>query len=151
MINKKINKNDLIACLFFLLLGIWVVYQTEEFTFLGSVFPKVVAYVMIACSILYVLISYFFGWDKVSSLRGSTVKRFLIYLVIVAWAISINYLGFLISSLVFYFLSLLISGGDDLTVKKAFLYMVYGGFFIAVMYFIFVNVLSVPLPNSKLF
>lgn len=144
--SKKVNYYDVYACFSFILLGLFVIYQSYSFTMLGAVFPRYVAYVMVACSALYILISFVFGNEIKEKLPKIGSRRVAIYLVILFWAISIKYFGFLLPSLFFYFLAIFISNHEVLSNNRKSAYLSIGAAFVLFMYFIFTKILNVPLP-----
>lgn len=151
IISKNIRVSDILASLSFTILGIFIIYEVRSFTLLGAVFPKYVSYIMIISSLSYILISIFIGSGKKIVLKGNNRKRILIFLIMLGWAFSINYIGFLLSSLIFYSLSILVSNHERFDIKKTLINILIGIALVIFIYFIFNNILNVPLPTAKIF
>ena len=67
------------------------------------------------------------------------------------WIYFLERAGFIISSLVFFNLIVLINSGLSLSLKKIIIYMILGSVFIFLLYFSFKNLLLVPLPDGLWF
>ena len=114
----------------FIALGAWVIQQTGQMSPLGSVFPRTIAAVMIACSLLLILDNLRRpAAKKAKAKKGSaesTPRRAGLVAVMAGWSFLIAFLGFLFSSMVAFVLLLMLAEYDRWTMRRALTYGVIG-------------------------
>lgn len=143
-----------IMALLFIAIGGIVVWDTTSYTDADSyVFPRTVAGAMIGLSILLIL-QWMLGLsgparpDQVEGLTQSITRRVLLVSAMVAAALAMPYLGFLITGLIAFAIILLASMYDPWTPYRIIVYPLSGIGIVIGFYLLFARVLQVPLPQG---
>lgn len=135
----------------FIVVGAFALYYSAYFSPLGSVFPRVVAVFMIVLSLVYVGVAMMRpGSAPQNPERGSTPRRALVAAVLFAWALLLEPLGFLVTSMLCYAAILLIANYDRWTPRRAVAYTATGLVVVGGLYALFAHVLQVPFPQGVL-
>lgn len=134
----------------FMLLGAAVLYHSKDFSKLGSVFPQAIAWAMLLFAIATIVRAWVKPSPGIAPEKGSMPRRVLLVIAMLAWALSLNVLGFLSSSALAFVLLLLIAKYDRWTPRMAINYLLLGAVLLGGIYIIFRYGLQVPLPGGAL-
>lgn len=129
-------------------LGCLVIWDTTTYADSDSaVFPRTFAIVMILASLAYVL-RWLAGRGETLAAEegGSNRRRLLLVAVMLAGVLSMPWLGFLLSALPVFGALLLVAMYDPWTPRRIVLYPLIGLAIVFSFYFVFNDVLLVPLP-----
>lgn len=135
---------------FFIVMGSLALWHSSEFSALGSVFPRTVAATMILLSIAYIAVAWLRPKGVQAQPAGSVWRRTALMGVYVAWAMLLEPLGFLATSIAAFVAILVISNYDRWTPRMAVTYGLVGAVVLGGLYGIFRFVLQVPLPPGIL-
>jgi hypothetical protein len=135
---------------FFIVMGALALWHSSEFSALGSVFPRTVAVTMILLSLAYIAVAWLRPKGAQPQPAGSVWRRTTLMAVYVAWAMLLEPLGFLTTSIAAFVAMLVISNYDRWTPRMAVTYGLVGAAVLGGLYAIFRFVLQVPLPAGVL-
>jgi hypothetical protein len=135
---------------FFIVMGTLALWNSGEFSALGSVFPRTVAVTMILLSIAYIAVSWLRPRGVQVHPAGSIWRRTALMAAFVAWSLLLEPLGFLTTSVAAFVALLVISNYDRWTPRMAVTYGLVGAVVLGGLYGIFRFVLQVPLPAGIL-
>ncbi len=144
------DKISFISGIFFVILSIILFYEASTLSPFGAVFPYAITTILTTLSIILIVRSFKFE-IKVINQTISFVKIPLLIVVFFMWIYFLERAGFIMSSLVFFNLIVLINSGLNSSLKKILMYMILGSSFILLLYFGFKNLLLVPLPEGLWF
>lgn len=137
----------------FVAIGAIVIWDTTTYADADSyVFPRTIAAVMIALSILLV-IQWLIGWApsrKDPGIAGalSVRRRVALVAAMVGAALLMPYLGFLLTGLIAFAAILLTAMYDPWTPYRLAVYPIAGAVIVGGFYLLFSRVLQVPLPDG---
>lgn len=134
----------------FLLTGTLALVYSGDFSALGAVFPRTVAAVMIVLSAVYVAVALRRPRTQAPHARGSASRRISLMAAMLLWAVLLDRIGFLTSSVAAFAALLVIANYDRWTPRKAVIYAAVGIAIIGGLYAIFRFGLQVPLPPGML-
>ena len=135
----------------FIVVGVLALYYTRDMTPLGSVFPRTIASAMIIFSVIYIVWRFFKPHVGVEPpAPGSIPRRLLLVAVMVAWALLLNRIGFLVTSVVAALALLLVANWDRWTPRRAIVYALSTLALVVGLYAVFAFGLKVPLPTGAL-
>lgn len=140
----------IIGSLIFIAVGLLALYYSREFTPLGSVFPRTIASAMVLLSVVYIAVAWLRPKATALHQPGSVWRRVALVAVMVAWALLLDRLGFLTTSVICFAALLVISNYDRWTPGMAVAYVAAGAAVLGGLYSIFRFVLKVPLPPGIL-
>ncbi|WP_372422922.1 tripartite tricarboxylate transporter TctB family protein [Salinarimonas chemoclinalis] len=142
----------IVLCVLFVALGGWMVAGSMAMSPLGAVFPRVIAAIMIA-SALGILALRALGRASHGPAveTGSTPRRLLLCVVLVAWAALMPRLGFFATSVAGFLAVLAIAEYDRWTAKRTAAYVAAALALVGGFWLLFVEVLLVPVPRGVLF
>jgi putative tricarboxylic transport membrane protein len=126
------------------------IYHSKEFSPLGSVFPRTIGAAMILFSGAYILVALARPQPAKLPERGSPWRRTLLVVVMIAWAVLLEPVGFLSTSVFAFTAIMLIANYHRWTPRRAVAYAVSGAIVLGGLYAIFRFVLQVPLPPGIL-
>ncbi len=139
-----------VGCLILIATGIAAIVYSSEFSTLGSVFPQAISALLIGLGVVYIVLA-LIGRTKASEpAGGSIVRRVGLALVMLAWAFSLGYFGFLASSVVAMALLLVIANHERWTGRSVLGYAIISAIVLGALYGIFDFALRVPLPQGLL-
>lgn len=123
-------------------------YGRGRWTALSAMFPNAVLYVLGALALALIVKSFVRPQIQPVFVEGNKIRIVLTAAALVAWAWSMYTLGFFLSSLVFFVLITLVvaSAGRPITVRNVGLWSVIAAAELAVLYYVFANLLAVQLP-----
>ena len=135
----------------FIVVGVLALYYTRDMTPLGSVFPRTIASAMIIFSVIYIVWRFFKSHVGVEPpAPGSIPRRLLLVAVMVVWALLLNRIGFLVTSVVAALALLLVANWDRWTPRRAIVYALSTLALVVGLYAVFAFGLKVPLPTGAL-
>lgn len=118
----------------------------------SAVFPRIVAIAMIAALVIY-LMGWLLGRGKrvVTKGRGSWVRRALLVGTMLAGALAMSHMGFLLAAIPVFGALVMVAMHDTWTPARMAVYPLIGLSVIIGFYYLFQELLLVPLPSGKLF
>lgn len=128
------------------LLGAGAIYAARDYSDLGAVFPRTVGALLIALGIVYILLVVLGRTRRIAGSDGSALRRTLVAIVMLGWGFALGPLGFLPSGAAAMAALLLIAQHERWTLRTALLYGLSTSVILVGMYFLFKQVLQVPLP-----
>lgn len=131
-----------------IVVGLLALYHSGEFSPLGSVFPRTVAIAMIVLSAVYIAVGWLRPKAPAPLAMGSVWRRLALAATMLAWAVLLEPLGFLASSVLAYAALLVIANYDRWTPRSAVIYVAAGSLIIGALYWVFRFGLQVPLPQG---
>ena len=141
---------SLISGICFILLSFVLFYEANQLSPFASVFPYAITSVLLLLSVILIYRSLKLE-IKVDKEKVDTLKIILLCIVFFAWIYFLERTGFILTSLIAFNLLILVNTGLNFSIKKIILYMVLGSLFILLLYFVFKNLLLVPLPEGLWF
>ncbi len=136
----------------FLLLGAGALYGTREMSPLGSVFPRTIAGSMIVFAFGYIIEALLHQVEKSArSNSESTLRRILLVVFMLIWALLLTVLGFVVSSVVGFALLSAAASYERWTLKRTVLYLFINAVVVLGFFALFKYALLVPLPKGLLF
>lgn len=150
MTNARRDWPSIAGAAVFIAVGALAVYHSSEFSTLGQVFPRTIAVLMIVLSAVYIAMALLRPRAPAAPGRGSHVRRLLLAVTLVAWALLLNPVGFLTTSVACYAAILVITNYDRWTPRRTLLYAASGMAVVGGLYAIFAYVLQVPFPQGML-
>lgn len=138
-----------IAALLFLMAGV-ALWESFQFSLLGSIFPRVIATILLLCSALAFVLG-LLGRRPVSKgipLDG-VARSILLILTVLAWTALFEPLGFVVSGVASFVVIALIADRDPLTMRRVILYAVVALVVVNAFDLLFLNVLKVTLPRGR--
>jgi putative tricarboxylic transport membrane protein len=136
------------ACALLMALAWGVFSAAAEFEMLGAVFPRAVASLLMVLAGLYIVLALRRPAPRPAALTGSRGRRLAMFGVLLAWALLLEPLGFLTTSLACYAAALLIANFDRWTPRMTLAYGGVGLVILVGLYLLFSQVLMVPLPRG---
>ncbi len=133
-----------------IVVGILAFWHAGEFSPLGSVFPRTVAAAMIVFAAVYVAVALLRPAASPIAPPGSRWRRAALVIVLLAWALLLEHVGFLTTSVIGYAAILVIANYDRWTPRMAVAYAAVGALVIGGLYTVFHVLLQVPLPRGVL-
>lgn len=118
----------------------------------SSVFPRTFAFVLIGACIAYIGM-WLMGRGEARSEpeAGSAVRRVLLVAVMLAGALAMPWIGFLAAAVPVFAALLLVAMYDPWTPYRAIVYPLIGLALVFGFFFVFQELLQVPLPTGRLF
>ena len=135
----------------FIVVGALALYHTRDMTPLGSVFPRTIASAMIMFAVVYIVWRFFKPHVGVEPpAPGSVPRRLLLVVIMVAWALLLNRIGFLVTSMIAALALLQVANWDRWTPRRAAVYVLSTLAVVVGLYAVFAFGLKVPLPTGVL-
>lgn len=132
-----------IACAAF---SLW---EARNMSQLGAVFPVVIsAVIMVAGIARLIQLSLHSVMTTSPSSRGSTPRRAMLVVVMLGWAVTLPWLGFLVSSLVSFVALMLIAQYQRWYPRRLAGHLLVGACLVGCFYALFALLLNVPLPSG---
>lgn len=129
-------------------LALW---QSREFSALGSIFPRTIAIGLLLAS-LSALLRAFAGWGSLSRgvPRDGLWRSALLASTMVLWIALLEPLGFIVSSVLGFFALALIADREAVTMRRLILFAVVAVVVVVAFNLVFVHALKVQLPHGLL-
>jgi len=134
----------------FIVVGALALYYSEEFSALGAVFPRTMAVAMILLSAVYIAVALARPRAPRPVEAGSTWRRIALAVTMLAWALLIDRLGFLTTSVTAIAALLVIANYARWTPRMAVAYVAFAALMLGGLYAVFRYALQVPLPTGIL-
>ncbi len=128
------------------LVGAGAIWAARDYSDLGAVFPRTVGALLIALGIVYIALVVLGRTRRASAEAGSSLRRALVAIVMLAWGFALGPLGFLPAGAAAMAALLLIAHHDRWTLRIALGYALSAGAVLASLYALFKIALQVPLP-----
>ena len=144
------NMASQIFCVLFIVIGVVAFLAADDFSMLGSVFPKTVSVLIVIFSCLWLWLSWIKPRDVVRTVDGSVVRQVAVGVIMLAWAFLLEPVGFLACSVVAFSLLLLVAHYGSCSRRLLFLYVGATVLVTGCLYLLFTTVLQVPLPAGML-
>ena len=135
-----------IGSILMVLVGAGAIWAARDYSDLGSVFPRTVGALLVALGIVYIVLMVLGRTRRGTAADGSSIRRSLVAIVMLAWGFTLGPLGFLPAGAAAMAALLLIANHDRWTLRTAMAYGLSTATVIGVMYTLFKHVLQVPLP-----
>lgn len=127
-------------------IGAGAIWAARDYSELGAVFPRTVGALLVALGLVYIVLVVLGRTQLGVAAEGSTTRRALVAIVMLAWGFSLDLLGFLPAGLAAMAALLMIAQHDRWTLRTALVYGLSTAMVIGLMYTLFKHVLQVPLP-----
>ncbi len=128
------------------LLGAGAIWAARDYSDLGAVFPRTVGALLVALGAVYILLVLIGRTQRATGSDGSSLRRSLVAVVMLAWGFTLGPLGFLSSGAAAMAALLLIAQHGRWSVRTALLYSLSTSVILIGMYALFKHALQVPLP-----
>jgi hypothetical protein len=128
------------------LVGAAAIWAARDYSDLGSVFPRTVGALLVALGLVYIVLVVMGRTRRGAAIDGSSIRRALVALVMLAWSFALGPLGFLPAGAAAMAALLMIAHHDQWTLRKALAYGLSTAIVISLLYTLFKHVLQVPLP-----
>ncbi len=149
--NPEVHSRDVagvIGCVILIGAGIAAIVYSQDFSSLGAVFPRTVAGLMIALGLAYLVLAWRGRTRAQAPAGGSMARRAGVALVVLAWALLLDRIGFLTSSAIAIALLLVIANHERWSVRTVSGYGLASAAVLGVLYGVFRFALQVPLPKG---
>ena len=130
--------------------GALALWYSRDFSPLGSVFPRTMAVVMILLSAVYVVVALARPKAPKAVEAGSPARRIALAVTLLAWALLLERVGFLVTSACAFAVILVIANYDRWTPLRAIAYVAASALLLGGLYAVFRFVLQVPFPQGML-
>lgn len=143
-------KSDCISAIFLIFLGIIIYISIFKFPVGTQLYPKIIAFSLIASSLILLIMSFFYISPKRrkngEKIIIATPIVFYFFLVNLVFVFSISFIGFYLASLLYLLGSLYLLGE-----KKFLKSFLYGLTLVVFLYIVFTVFLHVPVPKGYFF
>jgi putative tricarboxylic transport membrane protein len=150
MTTPSLDVRGMAGAALFIVTGALAIYYSDEFSPLGSVFPRTIAAVMMVLSAVYIVVALLRKVALEAPSPGSVPRRLLLAVTLLAWALLLEPLGFLTTSVVCFAAVLVIANYDAWTPRRAVIYAAVGIAVLGGLYSTFRFALQVPFPTGIL-
>jgi putative tricarboxylic transport membrane protein len=142
--------SGIVGSAIFIIVGILAFWGARDFSPLGSVFPRTMAVAVVVFAAAYIAMALLRPTAPAAKPIGSPWRRGAAMAVLLVWAFLLGHVGFLATSVVAYTALLVIANYDRWTPRMAVTYAVVGALVLGGLYWVFHDVLQVPLPRGML-
>lgn len=142
------DNRGILICVIILFSGALIYYNAKRYTELGAVFPETISVIMMVLSLLYIFQVLRKPQPVSIDSGGSTPRRIGLFLIMFFWAISLDYVGFLTTSLIAYALILMLANFNPWSPRSIIIYFSSGAAVVVLLYLLFTLVLNVPLSRG---
>lgn len=140
----------IVGCAIAIVTGLLAWYYAGDFSAMGAVFPRTVAATMVLLAGVYIAVALLRPGARTRPEPGSVWRRVALVVVMAAWSLLLEKVGFLATSVACYAAILVIANYDRWTPRMAVVYTLAGAAVLGGLYAIFRFVLLVPLPPGAL-
>lgn len=151
------KKTNIIASLIVLGICTYFLIEAQNFSPFGALFPKVVVYILGSLALVLLILNIFAAkpeTEKVKIFNTGSVKALTVLIFIalmIGWVVCINFIGFFVSSIVFFSVIMLYLEGKDVKPGILFKHLGIIAGIVIVFYLFFAKVFWVPFPRGILF
>lgn len=136
----------------FIGIAVIVFWDTTSYTDADSyVFPRAIALVMACLAVLLIIRWFLVPSPEEVNFEGANLRRLGLVLVMLGATIAMPWIGFLLSGLIAFGAILVLAMYDPWTPMRLIVYPLSGAGVVLAFYFLFSNVLQVPLPVGTVF
>lgn len=128
------------------LVGVAAIWAARDYSDLGAVFPRTVGALLVVLGIVYIVLVVLKRTLRGAAVEGSSIRRALVAVVMLAWGFALGPLGFLPAGAAAMAALLMIAHHDRWTLRTALAYGLSTAMVIGLLYTLFKHVLQVPLP-----
>ena len=131
----------------------YFLFESRKFSPFGALFPRVIIYILITLSAALFLSSFFKkkGGAQPERDTHNILPGIITFILIIAWAVLINYIGFFVTSVFFFTaITLFLDGGASTKTTRLKRLLITAGV-VTAFYLFFAKVLIVPFPEGILF
>lgn len=147
---REFDTGGLIVAAGAFLCGLYVMWEAQDFTMLGSVFPKFVAILLLVVSLALAAAIVLRRQRPAKPIDGSLARRAGLALALVVWTALIPVLGFAPASVLGFVAVGLVSKYETWTARNWAAFAATAVIGVVVFCFIFTAFLKVPLPGGLL-
>ncbi len=153
---EKADISGMLVAIILILVAVLALWDTTEMTDADSfVFPRAIAISMISFCILFIVTQMISpsigGNDEARVVGGSTMRRIWLVLAMVVSSLLMPWLGFLVSGVLAFGSIMMLAMYDEWTLSRRLLFPFAGIVIVIGFYFMFAELLLVPLPVGTLF
>lgn len=138
-------RGSFVASLVFVVLGALALLGTRGMSPLGSVFPRAIASAMILFALADIVWRWLGGREEEPA-EGSSLRRAMLAVIMLGWALLLERVGFVATSLAACLLLLLVANHEPWTGRRATGYVLSTLAVVTGLYALFAYGLEVPLP-----
>ncbi len=150
--SRRLDVGTLVAAAVLLLLALAALWQSREFSALGSIFPRAIGVVMVAASVIVL-------WRTLRRrappsrgfAREGLLRGLLLIAVISLWIVLLERAGFALAGVIAYVALALVTEREPLTWRRLLRFAVVAIAFVAAFQLVFVHLLKVQLPVGTIF
>ncbi|MEN3792431.1 tripartite tricarboxylate transporter TctB family protein [Fulvimarina sp. MAC3] len=146
----------------FVFVGVFLAYDSQSMTAMGSVFPITVSAAMAILGLVLVVRNLVLGMrhhaeaasgsqEDVGVDGGSNMRRLLFVIAMIAWIALVPVLGFFVSSCLAYFAIMIVSVHERMGLKEGALLIVLGFVILGGFTLVMSKVLLIPMPRGMFF
>ncbi len=135
----------------FIALAIWALSQTGRMSPLGAVFPRTIASAMIVFAASYLIIALLRPRVPAEQASGSPLRRVVFLLMLFAWVLLLEPLGFFVASVIGFGLVCTVANYHTWDWRRVLLYIAITIAMVGGFQWLFAELLLVPLPEGRLF
>jgi len=150
---KRMKTADRASSLTLLGISAYFLFESRKFSPFGALFPRVIIYILIALSAALLIISFFRKKEpeKPEEEKRKIIPALITFILIIAWAVLINYIGFFVTSVLFFaVITLFLDGGASTKMTRVKRVLITAAV-VTAFYLFFAKVLIVPFPEGVLF
>jgi len=149
--SRAFDKGGLIVAVGATGLSLYVLWESEFFSPLGAVFPRVVSIVLLVAAAILMIAVWTRGQGPAKNSGGSNARRAALALALVIWVALAPILGFALASLIGFAAVGVVAKYDRWSMQGWFAFGVATFAGVMAFYFVFSIFLNVPLPEGALF
>lgn len=150
MPSKTLDTSGLVTAIATLALSAWVLWESEGYSELAAAFPRTVALIMAAASVVLIVRCLLRLQRPTKVEAGSRLHRGALLLVLVGWAALIPVVGFLLASVAGFVASALTARYESLSAPRWAGLLAMAAAAVGVFYGLFSEILRVPFPQGWL-
>lgn len=150
---QRKNIGEVVVSAVLIGVGCLVLWDTTTYADADSaVFPRTFSFVLIGACIAYIVVWLMGrGEERPVPESGSAIRRILLVTVMLGGALAMPWIGFLAAAVPVFGALLLVAMYDPWTPYRAIVYPLVGLALVFGFFFVFQELLLVPLPTGKLF
>lgn len=143
-------RSEFLMPLLFIGIGGVCLWQSQDMSQLGAIFPVTIAIVVIIAGLLRLAQLVVRGvLSNTERDKGSTPRRVLLVVVMTAWALVMPWAGFLLTGLASFVTLMMIAQYEAWTPRRLMGHLLTGVVLVAFFYALFALLLNVPLPLGR--
>lgn len=148
--DNGIDRGGLVAAVAMLAVAAWVFWESEGFTELAAAFPRTVALVLAAASVVLILRCLLRLQRPAGEAGGSQLRRGALMIVLAGWVAMVPVAGFFAASVAGFLASGMTARYERWTARSWIIFLALALLAVAAFYGLFSKVLLVPFPRGLL-